>query len=386
MQIAQQVLSKEWQGIDTIIIYGFGSVADRFIDKILQDFNVPYIIDRQKQGMRYCETPIVSYEAVKEEIKSLKLKIVVMTSQRIYSEIRNILKKDGFEEYLDFCRIEQFAVEWYYTNRKMTNIIQVNTAVTTWCTLNCKKCNMFMPYYSNSKRKHYSFSEMKEDVDWLLLFVDYIFLYSFLGGEPFLNKELKNIIEYIGENYKAKIGKLGLTTNGTVIPNSETLQILKKYNVMIAISDYTQSVPYKEKMDAFIEELEKWNISYTRNIMTEWKDFGFPDAPFHWGKEGAYEHMENCSPLFHGVNDKKLYYCHVIWSVDKAGIYTVPKQDYIDLTELDPQKDEDKRKVSLYCAGNCERGYLGFCMVCGGCGEDNERIIPAGEQKLVNRK
>ena len=380
MHMVQEKLSEEWNGADTLILYGLGLVADRFIDKILKDFKVPYIVDRQKQGTLYHDIPIVSYEFVRDEMLEKKTKIVVMTSQRIYSEIRRILKADGFKEYQDFCRVEQFVVEWYYKNRNMTNIIQVNTAVTTWCTLNCKKCNMFMPYYDNSKRKHYSFSEMKEDVDILLSFADYIFLYSFLGGEPFLNKELKDIVQYICKHYREKIGKLGLTTNGTIVPDEETLQVLKENNVMVSISDYTENVPYKDKMDNFINVLNKWDINYTRNKMTEWKDFGFPDAPFHWGKEGVCEHMKNCSPLFHGVNDKKLYYCHVIWSADKAGIYTVPKQDYIDLTELEPHKYEDKRKVSLYCAGNCERGYLGFCMVCGGCGEDNERVIVAGEQ------
>lgn len=383
MQSNSGKLTEDWRNIDTIVIYGFGSVADRFIDKILRDFTVPYIIDYKKKGTQYQDIPVVGYEVIQSEVKEKRLKIVVMTSQRIYSEIRRVLEADGLVELADFCRIEQFAVEWYYTSRNMINIIQVNTAVTTWCTLNCEKCNMFMPHYDNNNRKHYSFSEMKEDIDILLSFVDYIFLYSFLGGEPFLNKELKDIIAYVGDTYPERIGKLGLTTNGTIIPDDETLQQLKKYNVTVSISDYTAAVPYQEKMEAFINTLNQWGIYYTKNLMTEWKDFGFPEMPFHWGKAGVYEHMRNCSPLFHGINDKKLYYCHVVWSADKAGIYTAPKQDYIDLMELNPQKAEDREKVSLYCTGHCERGFLGFCMVCGGCGEDNKRIIPAGVQKAI---
>lgn len=375
------MLEKDWNGINTIIVYGLGSVSERFIDKILMDFHVPYIIDNGKQGMEYNGIPLVGYAQVKEELKQQKSKIVVMASQRIYSDIRRSLETDGFEEMKDFCRIEQFAVEWYWNNYNMINIVQVNTAVTTWCTLNCEKCNMFMPYYENSKRKYYTFEEMKEDIDLLLSFVDYIFLYSFLGGEPFLNKELKDIIAYVGETYPKQIGKLGLTTNGTVMPDDETLAQLKRYHVMVSISDYTAGVPYRDKIEEFIAALERWDIQYTRNRMDEWKDFGFPENPFHWGKDGVYEHMKNCSPLFHGINDKKLYYCHVIWSADKAGIYTIPKQDYIDLMELNPKKEEDRRKVSLYCSGQCERGFLGFCMVCGGCGADNTRIIPVAVQR-----
>ena len=97
-------------------------------------------------------------------------------------------------------------------------------------------------------------------------------------------------------------------------------------------------------------------------------------------KEGGHDHMKSCSPLFHGINDKKFYYCHVIWSADKAGIYTAPESDYIDLTELEPDNEADKKKVWRYALGDCERGFLGFCMVCGGCGEDNDKAVVAGIQ------
>lgn len=239
---------------------------------------------------------------------------------------------------------------------------------------------MFMSHYDKDKRHHYTFEEMKKDIDRLAQFVDYVFLYSFLGGEPFLNRELKNIVEYVGTKYNERIGKLALTTNGTLIPDVETLKTLKQYQVHISISDYTEQVPYEKKLIQLIETLDEYGIPYTRNKMTEWKDFGFPDTPFHWGKDGVYAHMEACSPLFHGINDQKLFYCHVVWSADKAGIYTVPKQDYINLTELNPTKEEDRLTVSRYCAGECPRGFMGFCMVCGGCGEDNDRVIKAGEQ------
>ena len=371
-------LGSEWKNISTIVVYGMGAVADRFLDKILQDFQVPYIIDYKKQGKKYHDIPVISYEMLRENIRQEKYKIVVMTSQRVYSEIKRILEADNFVEMEDFCRIELFAIEWYRANRNMMNILQVNTAVTTWCTLNCEKCNMFMPYYG--ERKHYTLTEMKEDIDILLKYVDYTFLYSFLGGEPFLNKDLKNIISYIGDTYSDRIGKLGITTNGTVVPDDETLYQIKKYQVTVNISDYTAVVPYQEKLDRLIDVLKKWEIAYIRNHMTEWKDFGFPNKPFHWGKEGGHDHMKSCSPLFHGINDKKFYYCHVIWSADKAGIYTAPESDYIDLTELEPDNEADKKKVWRYALGDCERGFLGFCMVCGGCGEDNDKAVVAGIQ------
>ena len=156
-------LDQTWNNIETIIVYGIGLVASRFIDRILQDFKVPYIIDNNKQGMEYHNIPIVGYESVKKNILCEKRKIVVMTSQRVYCDIQKILEADGLRDTEDFCRIEQFIVEWYWENKNLINIIQVNTAVTTWCTLNCEKCNMFMPHYEKHMRKHYTFAEMKED-------------------------------------------------------------------------------------------------------------------------------------------------------------------------------------------------------------------------------
>jgi hypothetical protein len=90
--------------------------------------------------------------------------------------------------------------------------------------------------------------------------------------------------------------------------------------------------------------------------------------------------MTSCAPLFHGINGKKVYYCHIIWSAEQAGLYTVPEQDYIDLEKLQPDNPDDRSKLIRYCAGQCERGFLGLCMLCGGCGEDNTFVIPVGEQ------
>lgn len=376
-------LDRGWYGLDTVIIYGMGLVASRFVDKIIQDFQVPYIIDNKKCGIKYKDILIVGYDEIKEEILKNKYKIVVTTAGSMYENIREILEKDGLAEGEDFCRIEQFAVEWYQMNRRQTNIIEVHTAVTTKCTLNCKNCNMFIPYYPKDKRKDLSFAEMKEDIDALLKYVDYIFWYIFLGGEPFLNKELKDIIAYIGKTYPDKIGHMGITTNGTIIPDDETLMQIKKYKVRVSISDYTKIVSYEEKMNSFIDKLDEWEIWYIRNQSTEWKDFGFPSEPFQWGEDKAHLHMRSCSPLFHGINDKKLYYCHVTWSAEKAGLFINPERDYIKLTEFDCNEKSDRERISKYCRGECEKGFLKFCTMCGGCGADNPKNVIAGIQERI---
>ncbi len=381
------MFSDSWQGIDEIVLYGLGLVSERCIEKLTADFKVAFIIDRKKRGTKYQGISVFAYEDVEMLIKSEKKKIVVTTSQKVYIEIKNMLEKEGFEEYEDFCWVEIFAVEWYWKNRNQMNIFQVDTAVTTFCTFNCKNCNMFLPYYK--ERKHYSFEELKADMDLLLKNTDYIFVYMFLGGEPFLNPHLHQIIEYAGKTYADRIGRLSITTNASVIPDEHTLHILKKYHVRIVISDYTKVIDYHETFCKFTETIKERKIAYTINRTLEWKDFGFPETKSDWGGVAAIPqnlrmHMAACSPLCHGINDGKFYYCHIIWSAQKAGLFQNQADDYMELGQLDPANAADQRKLSQFSSGNFEKGYLELCRYCGGFGADNQCYVPAGVQMENN--
>lgn len=279
------MFSDSWQGINEIVLYGLGLVSERCIGKLTADFKVAFIIDQKKRGTKYQGISVLAYEDAAAMIKSEKKKIVVTTSQKVYLEIKNILEKEGLEEYEDFCWVEIFVVEWYWKNKNQINIFQVDTAVTTFCTFNCKNCNMFLPYYKD--RQHYSFEELKADMDLLLKNTDYIFVYMFLGGEPFLNPQLHKIIEYAGNTYADRIGRLSITTNASVIPDDHTLHILKKYHVRIVISDYTKFMKYQKTFCRFKETMEERRIPYTVNTTLKWKDFGFPETKFDWGGGGS---------------------------------------------------------------------------------------------------
>ena len=80
--------------------------------------------------------------------------------------------------------------------------------VTTRCTLNCKYCNSFMPAFT--KETHLapvSFEQFKEDMDKLLKSVDKIHVFQFIGGEPFLAKDLPKMIEYAKSKKQIELNK-----------------------------------------------------------------------------------------------------------------------------------------------------------------------------------
>ena len=57
------------------------------------------------------------------------------------------LEKLGFISGVNFCSMEQFLTEWFWKYKKKACLMEVHSTITSRCTLKCRHCNMFMPYY-----------------------------------------------------------------------------------------------------------------------------------------------------------------------------------------------------------------------------------------------
>lgn len=370
-----KMFSDDWDNLTKVVLYGFGTVGKACIDKMKQDFHVDFMLDRNadKLGGGYGGIPIISPE---EGLAALDgQKIIVMTGGRVYRELSEYLKRKGLVEFKDFCGIEAF-ITWHYWETKRQNcIMELHTAITMDCTLKCRNCNMFVPFYGKSVT--YDIARLKAEVDRLFVYVDYVFCYVLLGGEPFLHKGIGELIDYIGTAYGSKVGKIKVITNGTVLPSPETVRILKEKNVWVSISDYTGSVPYGKRLDELRGMLEEHGVDYSVMKQDTWLSFGFPTEPANIGKEKCAAHMRECSPIFHGYNDGKVFYCHVSWSAEKIGKHALEKKDFVDLKELPVS---DRHAIAEHCLGLVEDGYVSFCRLCGGCGKDNSCTVVPGEQ------
>lgn len=370
-------LSDDWDGIDTIIIFGWGRYGQEMFDILRKDFTIVCIIDNddKKNGRFFEEIPILSLEKAEQEIKGHK--IIVTTIEKAYGSISNELSSIGLKEFKDYCKIENFVTEWYWRFKNEVTLFEIHTTITTRCTLKCENCNMFMSYYENPE--DFSFERIEKDIDLLFDVVDYVYNFELLGGEPFLHKDLDKILSYINDNYKSKIGRLGLITNGTLNPDVKTWELLSRYGIKITISDYTEKVPYKKNLEKFIECAELYGITYLVRKDLVWSDFGFPQKKLDI--KDIRKHMLCCGPVFHGLNDGKLYYCHVAWSAEKSDLYNLCDSDYINLENINRNDIKDIEKLLSYCIGDMEGEYISLCRFCGGCGNDNRALIPAGIQK-----
>lgn len=368
--------SDDWKKLKHIVLYGYGNVGKACFNKIKSDFSVDFIMDKDTEKLKICVADVPALSP-KDGLAALDgQKIIVMTGGRVYQEISDFLKNEGLEEFKDYCGIESFITYWYWEVKGLNCVMELHSALTMDCTLKCKNCNMFVPFYEKSVT--YDLNRLKEDFDALFKYVDYVFCYTLLGGEPFLYKQIGEFVQYLAESYRDKIGTIKIITNGTLLPKQETLDALRKFNVWVSVSDYTECVPYQKRLGELRQIFENNGVDYTIAKQSKWLAFGFPNAPVSVDKANCAAHMKSCSPIFHGYNDKKIFYCHVAWSAEKIGKYVLQEKDFVDLEKLPVS---DRHVIAEHCLGNIKDGYVSFCRVCGGCGKDNENVVPAGEQE-----
>lgn len=132
--------------------------------------------------------------------------------------------------------------------------------VTTKCTMNCKHCNTFIPYFK--KHKHLQpveFEEFKNDLDTILKSVDFIMFLGFVGGEPLLVKDLHKMLAYALK--QRKVRHVFLATNCTLLPSKELLEVMKSKKFAVQISDY-RNVKLKNNMAIKYAEFKKLCIEH----------------------------------------------------------------------------------------------------------------------------
>lgn len=371
--------NKFWKDLTEIVVFGFGRQGKKMYTTLNRDFNIVAIVDNspEKQGKKVDGKTILSFEQSKEFL--YQYKIIVTTSQYYYQAIREQLNAEGLVENVNYVMYQQFVTEWYYKYKERINVLKTDISLTTLCTLNCKNCMQFLPYWKEGRKKENPLEEIKENVDIYFECVDYLLDLDIVGGEPFLYRNLKEFIIYIGENYRDRIGYIGFITNGMIVPGDDIFELLSKYSMDVSISDYSEDIEYKHKIELLCEKLEKYNISYMRNKNIDWFDFGFPRDLYHYEGEEAINHMQWCNSIEHILDDKKLFYCGLEWSAQKGGLYPIEEKAYIDLEKVKEGKIARKEILEMIMA-NIEGGCMEFCKVCGGFGIDNNNRVETAKQ------
>ena len=239
----------------------------------------------------------------------------------------------------------------------------------------------FTPYIKN--KKHFDFDDLKFSIDAFFKQIDRIDLFHLSGGEPLLYPNLADLLNYIYDNYRNKINTLGVTVNGSIVPNDDLLELFKKCNLKIYLDDYRVNVPRLEK--TFNEALNKFkDYGLTTVIFARDKFFQlFP--PVNSQENASADELINkfdcCANPFTQLKDGRLFNCN--WSnfAATAGLTEVREEEYYDLNNINGELSNDEKKALIeYRLGYSEKGYVDFCKYCNGSYNINKIEVPAARQ------
>jgi len=252
---------------------------------------------------------------------------VIITSDEYRQYYKEYLDKKGIK----YTWYKNIASIWPFVLKQKVHIFQTDVLVTEKCNLACSFCNMFIPHYELPK--HRDTQTILNDIDLYFNLVDYVSIFHLVGGEPFLHPNIKDVIEYILEKYSDKIDKFIITTNGTVLPKEEILEVLKNNNVILSVSNYSNKLEkLKSKVERVVDTYKVNNINhYVRNNI-EWYDFGDLRIKNNMSEEELINHFDSCTAPFRGLNDGKFYYCHLNTSAVLTKLFPPNENDYVNLS------------------------------------------------------
>ncbi|MDR1739446.1 MAG: radical SAM protein [Bacteroidales bacterium] len=302
---------------------------------------------------------------------------VIISASSYMSDIIDQLGDYGLKYNVNLFDRRFYQIYMWYSKQMLCSQACA-ISVTERCTLNCRYCKVMIPYFRNPKDG--DISVLKRDVDLFFNAFDYVCEFELFGGEPFLHPDLNELVFYIGENYKSRIGKIKVLTNGTV--NSGIQDIFSgssnRYGVRISVSDYTESLPnIKPSFEKFIENLQINKIEYEIRTRDKWWiDYGRETINrCDSSEDEMIELFDKCFMKCRLLKDGKYYNCQDDGFALKA--------DFVEYDSgfslLDFGK-EDKMALLEYDYGYSEKGYVDLCRKCAGYLTINKNFVPVAEQ------
>lgn len=358
-------------GANIINIMGTYSILEGFIDN-----------DVKKQKSGYKVYSLEEYMKLSDGI--IIVAVSTLNRASIIKQLENWKLKEGENFFLcEKFLNDIFPIASYYLfQRSFVGSTQIS--LTERCTLKCQKCahGCFAVNYMDSK--DLSIEQVYKSADSFFAKVDFVYEFILIGGEPLLYQQLAEAIQYIGDRYRKQIGLFSITTNGTLKPDRDTMNMCRKYNVRFCISNYSKSIPgLIDKYKQLTDTLDHNDIQYVLSRDdVEWYDYGFDHLIRNLDPDELIKVFDSCKTPCREVRENKFYFCIMARSVAENMSFNVGKNDYLDLDALNGK--DYKRELLEFNLGYSEKGYLDMCNFCYGA-DAKKRPVPMAEQmKMVN--
>lgn len=354
------------------ILWGAANIGKNIVKLCGDEINIVGVVDSsvEKQGTYLGGHVVGAPDALRPEDDC-----IVIVSTSAFKQVSSKLREKRYVENVNFFDYFVFLQIFLLYKRGELYSRRLDISLTEKCTLKCRKCNMFMPYFSTPQELEKE--TVLQEIDNYFKLVDYVEGFNLLGGEPFLYKSLADVVEYVGKKYRDRMEHFEIFTNGMILPTDKELELFQRYLVKIQISDYSARVPYGKRIEELVRILEEKGISYVIMKSERWGDFGFPENPNTISEDELIGFFDRCRAPFRGLYKNRVYFCHLETSAIRAGLYEDNENDYFDLE----QKDDDlKKKFLEFDFGYSDEGAVSFCRKCRGCDCVNGLTVVAAEQ------
>lgn len=259
-----------------------------------------------------------------------------------------------------------------YANDESLHLKYVDIIITERCSLKCKDCSNLMQYYTQPK--NCDLEILFKSVDKLMECVDSLYEFRVIGGEPFMNSELHEVIKRL-VTYKSAASVV-IYTNGTIIPFGENLTCLKDKKVALEITNYGD---ISRNFDKIAELFKANGIQFTANDVAGslWDDCAVIKYDKRIENQLA-EMFKNCCAndiisLLHG----KLYRCPISAHATNLGAIPFAGDDIIELVDNAPINILKKNIIKFYK----DKNYLLACQYCKGRTQGGGKVRPAVQIK-----
>ena len=237
--------------------------------------------------------------------------------------------------------------------------------ITTACTLKCIDCANLMQYYcseynySKTKVGTINTREIIDAMDNLLKCVDYIEELHILGGEPFLNKDIYKILQYVIAEKRIK--NITVVTNGTLIPSQEIIELLREKRCEIFISNYGS---YSSKIDDVSRLCSIRGVRCKVLNNSQWYQSGGVESR-HRTENELKKQYSRCKEFCRSLLNGRLFICPRSAHGTDLGIVNDSNVNLLELTSR-----RSKRKELL------ELENLNYILMCNYCNEGTDEYVP----------
>ena len=143
-----------------------------------------------------------------------------------------------------------------YINNGKVDVPSIEIHAAHACNLKCQSCS----HYSYSTPGMLEYSDIfKQQLHAWSQKIDPRFI-KILGGEPFLNKDIFNILSSVKATFTQS--KIQLSTNALLIKNVKDVSKLKELNILLIVSQHSEEEGYMNQLKYSLDILDKNEIKY----------------------------------------------------------------------------------------------------------------------------